>query len=115
MGPQWRRVPVSKAFLYIFFRALSKGALSPGSPRTVPIERDALCQEPSFVHLSNSPVNEPPTGSPAGPLWREIPISRDFIYISYTVPRQGTPFRFSTESSHRKRERDSLFPELFFI
>jgi hypothetical protein len=27
-------------------------------------------------------VNEPPLGSPTGPLWREIPVSVAFFYIS---------------------------------
>jgi len=33
--------------------------------------------------LSKVPVNEPPPGSPTGPLWRELPITRSFFYISF--------------------------------
>jgi len=50
----------------------------------------------------------PPPGSPTGPLWRELPVSRAFLYISFDpsfvslsispvnetplqVPQNGTP------------------------
>jgi len=35
-----------------------------------------------YYCLSKSPVNEPLSGSPTGPLWRELPVSRAFFYMS---------------------------------
>jgi hypothetical protein len=36
----------------------------------------------NFVFLSKVPVNEPPPGSPKGPLWRELPVYRALLNIS---------------------------------
>jgi len=57
-GPLWKEVPVTRSFLYIIFKAPSKGAPPPGSPHRAPIERDP---EPSNYQ---SPVNGPPNNSP---------------------------------------------------
>ena len=47
-------------------------------------------KEPKCYCLSKSPVNEPLPGSPTGPLWRELPVSRAFFYISFGFPnKQG--------------------------
>jgi len=45
-----------------------------------------LFPEPSFIYLSKSLVYEPLPGSPAGPLWKEMPVSRAFISITFRVP-----------------------------
>ena len=37
-----------------------------------------------FLFLSKVPVNEPPQGSPAGPLWRELPVYRTSLHISHS-------------------------------
>jgi len=71
-----------------------KGAVPPGTPRRAPIERDAPFPELSFVCLSKSPVNEPPPGSPTGPLWRQKAIFRAFLYISLRAPVKGLPSKF---------------------
>jgi hypothetical protein len=50
----------SRAFFNISFRVPSKGALPPGPPHGVPLDRDALFLEPSFIHHSKFPVYVPP-------------------------------------------------------
>jgi len=50
-----------------------------------------------------------PPGSLVGPVWRERPVSRAFLYISFGVPSKGAlppgyPCRAPTEG-------DTLFPE----
>ena len=59
-GPLWRKTPVSRANLYISFRVPSKGARLQ-VPLAEPPQRDAPFPEPSFVGLSKSPINEPPS------------------------------------------------------
>jgi hypothetical protein len=71
MFPQ-KRVPYgntqfSKALRSISLRVTSKGALSPGSSHRTPSERDALFLGASFIHLSPSPVYEPPSRFPNAP------------------------------------------------
>jgi len=63
-GALWSDMPISRAFLYISFRAPSKGALPSGSPQRSPIERERERERDSisralFYCLSKSPVNEP--------------------------------------------------------
>jgi len=72
-------MPLTRAFLYITFRVPSKGALPPGSPHRAPVGRDTPFPEPSFNYLSAFPVNGSPPRVPAGPLWREMPVSRAFF------------------------------------
>jgi len=110
-GPQWRDMPVSRAFLYTTFMVPSKGA----PPSRFPSqschrerERDALFTEPRF-HLSTSLVNVPTLGFPTGPLWRDMPVSRAFLYISFRVPTKGAPTpRFCNIAPI---ERDAPFPK----
>jgi len=93
MGPLWKQTLISRPLLSISFRVASKGALPPGSPYRAPTVRDAPFPQPSSIHLSKSPVNEPPPGSLAGPLWREMPIFTAFLYISFRIPIKGAPLR----------------------
>jgi len=58
--------------LCVSFGFTSKGALPPGSPHRAPSERDAPFLESSFIHLSTSPVYEPPSRFPSG-----APMERD--------------------------------------
>ena len=56
-------------------------------PFTESLAGDALPLELSFIHLSKSPIYEPPLLPPhtrfpsdgKGPQWREMPVSRDFL------------------------------------
>jgi hypothetical protein len=88
VGPLWRKMPVSRAFLYISFRIPSKGALPPGSSHRAPIERDTLFPVPSFTISVSPQVNEPPLQvSKRGP-YGEMPLSRAFFCTSLGVPEK---------------------------
>jgi len=71
-GPRWKKTPISRALLSVSFGVPSKGALPPGLPHRAPRVRDAAFREPSFIHLSKSPVNEHPSRIPSG-----APVERD--------------------------------------
>ena len=43
---------------------------------------------PSFIFQSPR-CTSPLPGSPAGPLWTEMPVSRAFLYLSFRVPSKG--------------------------
>jgi len=80
-----------------------------------PMERDAHLQSlfyTIFIPLSRSPVHEPLSGSPTAPLWKEMPIIRAFLYITFRVPNKGNPPPSSPQRAHI--ERDALFPEPSF-
>jgi len=48
-------------------------------------------------------------GSPTGPLWEEMPVTRAFPYITFRVSSKGAP---PPGSPHRAPiERDAPFPE----
>jgi len=101
-GPLWKNTPVSRALFNISFRIPSEGALPPGSHHKAPTDRDAPFPGPSFICPSKSLVNEAPRGSRKGPLWREMPVSRAFLYTSFRVPSKaaphpGSPIRASME------------------
>ena len=52
--PFWspvKKCSVSRAFRYMFYRVLSKGALPPGPPNRAAIERDAPFTEPTLISL----------------------------------------------------------------
>jgi len=99
-------VSLSRALLSISF-----GAFPPGSPHIAPSERDAPFLEPSFIHLSTSPVYEPPSRFPSrAPMGRDA-VSRAFIYTSSRVPTKGAPpSRFPSQSSLRERRCTSRAP-----
>jgi hypothetical protein len=65
------------------------------SPLWNPLHRDVPPLEPSFIHLSKSPMYEPPShipGSPSegkGPPRGEMPASGDFLNISSRVPPEA--------------------------
>jgi hypothetical protein len=63
-GSLWKQTPISRALLSISFGVHSKGALPPGSSHRAATERDAPFPESSFIHLSKSLVNEPPSRFP---------------------------------------------------
>jgi hypothetical protein len=71
-GTLWKQTSISKALLSISFGVTTKGSLLPGSPQRALSERDAPFLEPSFIHLSTSPVYEPTSRFPSG-----APLERD--------------------------------------
>jgi hypothetical protein len=104
MGPLQKQMPVSRALFNLSFRVPSKEALPPGSPHRGPTEEDAPFPEPSFICLSKSLVNNSPlSGCPLGPLWREMSISRAFLYTSFRIASKAAP----TPGSHNR----APFPE----
>jgi hypothetical protein len=84
-------------------------------------QRDTPPLEPSFIHLSKSPVYEPPpphtrfpSGGKGSP-WREMPASGDFLNISSRVPSEGAPLEApSTEPLQREthQPQNPLHPGL---
>jgi len=64
MGPLCKQTPISGVLLSISFGVPSRGALPPGFPHRAPLDRDAPFLEPSFIHLSKSPVYEPSSRFP---------------------------------------------------
>jgi len=100
MGPLWGEMPVSRTFLYITFRVPSKGVWSPPQvPLTMLPHRETL-------HFQSPPSSISQRPWYVGPLWREMPISRDFLYITFSIPSPppGSPHRAPIE-------RDAPFPE----
>ena len=64
---------------------------------------------PSFIFQSLR-YKSSLTGSPAGHLWREMPVSRAFLYSSSRVPGKGAPP--SSGSPHRApSKRDAVLLE----
>jgi hypothetical protein len=64
-GPNGNRPPISRALFSISFGVPSKRALPPDVLSWSPSEREAPLLEP-FIHLSKSPVYEPPSRFPSG-------------------------------------------------
>jgi hypothetical protein len=101
----------TRAFHHIIFQIPSEGALPPGSLHKASIERErereALCfQSPLLMSLKVPSKRTSPLGSPVGSLWREMPVSRAFLYISFRAPSKralplGASYRVPIE-----RERD---------
>jgi hypothetical protein len=108
-GPLWKKTLVSRALLNISFRVLNKGAFPPGSHHRAPIDIETPFPEPS-IRLSKckgAPLQVPQRG----PLWREMPISGAFLYISYRVPSKAAPPPRSGSPNGAPIERYGPFPE----
>lgn len=76
-------MPVSRAFFYISFQDLSKGALPPDPPPRAPIKM--LCFQGLFLPVSKIP------GKGAlltGPLRSEMRVFRAFFHTSLAVPSE---------------------------
>jgi hypothetical protein len=93
---------IFRTLLSISFGVPSKGALPPNSPYRAPSEGDAPFLEPS-IHLSTSPVYEPPSRFLAGPLWREMPSPEPSFTHPPGSPVKEPPFQVSlTELPQRE-------------
>ena len=106
-GTLWKQTPISRALIAISSRVPSEGALPPHSPHRALTERDALSPEPTFIHLSKSPVYKHSSRFPSRPPWREMPISRVFLYTSFWIPPPGAANRAAAD-------RDAPFLEPSF-
>jgi hypothetical protein len=92
MGPVWRgRGSISKAFLDMFnvaFRVTSNRALPPGSCHLIALEM-LLLQNALLLSFTFPGETSLPLGSAAGPLWREMFVSRAFLYVSFRAASKG--------------------------
>ena len=103
----------------------------PGSPRMERGHHGERCPYPEtfLTYLPGSPVKELHPQSPLrtalkvsarrallqapqlGPLWKEMPVSRDvFTYPSGSPAREPSPSKFPSQSSHRERHSTSRAP-----
>jgi hypothetical protein len=59
------------------------------------------------------PVNEAPPGSPMGPLWRELPVSRAFFYMSLEFLNNSSPNKmiFHPSLEGPREEASPMFPK----
>ena len=87
------------------------------------LKKLSICSLCVLVELSVAPTNSSPTvialwqtflppGSPTGPLTKEMPISRAFLYVSPTFPSKSSPDRKISPFSRSPLERSilSMFP-----
>jgi hypothetical protein len=109
-GPLWKQTPISRALLSISFVDRNKWAISPGSPRRNPSERDALILEPCFIHLSKSPVLESPSRIPSGTPMERVDHLQSLFYISSRVPSKEVPPPGSPHSAPSERDAPLLSP-----
>jgi hypothetical protein len=70
--PLWKQTSISRTLRGVSLVVTSKGALPPGSPHRAPSERDATFLEPSCIFQCPR-YTSPLPGSPARPLWSEMP------------------------------------------
>ena len=82
----WREMSISRAFRYISFKVFSKVFPPPGIPHTAHIDRDIPFLEPSFICVSETPVNEPSNRFPSG-----VPMERGAHYRNLLLMSPGIP------------------------
>lgn len=85
-------MPVSRAFLYIYFSVPSKGATLQIPLTELPQRESERCSVSRALHLLLKVLGKmsPSPDSPNGPLWRKLPVSRAFFYMSLGFPiKQG--------------------------
>ena len=112
--PTWTEMLLSRAFLYISSRVPSKELPLQVSLTELPQrererererERDATLLEPSFIHLSKSPVNGLPSSFPKwGPHGERCPSPEP----SSTYPIRGALLQVPLTELCRERERCSI-------
>jgi hypothetical protein len=88
-GPYGNRRPFPEPYL-VYLRVTSEGVLPPVSSHRAPSERDAALLEPSFIHLSTSPVYEPPSRFPSrAPTEREAHLQNLPLHILQGPQQRG--------------------------
>ena len=124
------KIPLLKNYFFLS-KALGKEHPSMFPKEWGPYGNRHPFPEPYLAYPSGSPVKEPSLqvpiielpqrdtsplpGSPMGPLWREMPISRAFLYISSRVPESSPPSMFPSQTSLIERcpiSRSHLHPSL---
>ena len=81
-GPLRREMLVSSAFFYVSFRVPCKGVFPPGFSRKTSTGTDAPLPKPSFICLSESPVNKPISRFPnEAPKERDVRFQNLFTYL----------------------------------
>ena len=93
-GPLWKQTSISRALLSISFGFTSKLAHPPGFPHRALSERDAPFLESYFIHLSTSPVYEPPSRFPSGAPMERCPSPELSFTHPPRSPVKNPPSRF---------------------
>ena len=108
-GPQWREMPVYGAFLNVSYRVPGEEAPPPRPPPRSLLRVESSFPRALFIHLSKSPLDGPPPGSPNGaPMERDARL-QSLFYTSFRVSGKGV---FPPGSLHRApTERDAAPPE----
>ena len=89
-GPCGNRCPFPEPYLACF-RGHQQRSTPPSSPRRAPSERGIPFLEPSFIHLSMSPLYEPPSRFPSGAPTERDSHPQSLLYITFRVLRKGSP------------------------
>ena len=110
--PLWKQTPISRTLLGISFGVPSKGALPPGSPHRTPTERDAPFPEPSFIHLSKSPLDVPPSWFPISHV-TDIISSRMQNYVFRPLANVERQRMCPVHETFRYREREAIILSKF--
>jgi len=83
-GPLWKQIFISSALLRMF-----SGSQVKEPPLQVPLT-ELPQREPSFIHLSMSPLYKPPSRFPSGaPMERDSHL-KSLFYITFWVLRKGS-------------------------
>jgi len=110
LGPLWRKMPVSRAFLTITSRFPSKEA-PPQRPSALNLFREKYSTpRASIIHLSKSPVDEPPSRFPNRARMERDAHLQSLFYLSSRVPSKGALPPVSLHRAPTKRETASPEP-----
>jgi hypothetical protein len=63
----------------------------------------------TFLFLSKLPADEPPPGSPTGPLWRELP-----VYMAFCISLENL-IKIPLNKRAVRKKRPSMFPTLLIV
>ena len=102
------RLPQTQAPNIIWIQEFKKG-------NQINLIRNAPFPESLFIWLSKVPVNEPAPGSPTGPLWRELPVSRAFFYMSLEFLKKLLLENFALLSKGLGKGWPNMFPKTWSL
>jgi hypothetical protein len=89
-GPLWKQTPISRVLAYPLGSPVEKPSLQ--LPFIELPKREMLrFQRPASFIFQSPWYMSPLPGSPAESLWREMPVSRAFLYITLRVPSKEPP------------------------